>query len=54
MDADNTDEMAEAIQALANDKGKRTALIEKGVENAKRFTWAKAAAKTLEIYNEVL
>ncbi|MBS1738495.1 MAG: glycosyltransferase family 4 protein [Bacteroidetes bacterium] len=54
VDADNTDEMAEAIQALANDKGKRTALIEKGVENAKRFTWAKTAAKTLEIYNEVL
>lgn len=54
VDADSTDQLAQAISKLTNDENMRQILIEKGLENAKRFTWKKAAEQTLEIYNTVL
>ena len=54
VDAANTDQIAEAITNLVNDRKMRDELIEKGLDNAKRFTWEKAAQKTLEIYNSTL
>ncbi|MEO6868685.1 MAG: glycosyltransferase family 1 protein [Ginsengibacter sp.] len=54
VDAANTDQIAQAITNLVNDKKMRNELIEKGLENAKRYTWEKAAQKTLEIYNSAL
>ncbi len=54
IDASNTEQLAEAITLLVDDKNLRERLIEKGLENAKRFTWEKAAQQTLEIYNSVL
>ncbi len=54
VDAENTDQIAQAIELLVSDIKLRQKLIEKGFENAKRFTWEKAAHQTLEIYNTVL
>jgi glycosyltransferase involved in cell wall biosynthesis len=54
VDAENTDQLAEAITVLVNNKQMKEQLIEKGLENAKRFTWEKAAQQTLEIYNSAL
>lgn len=54
VDAANTDQIAQEITNLVNDKKMRDELIEKGLENAKRFTWEKAAQQTLEIYNSAL
>lgn len=54
VDAENTDQLAGAITLLVNDIKMKEQLTEKGLENAKRFTWEKAAQQTLEIYNSVL
>jgi glycosyltransferase involved in cell wall biosynthesis len=48
---DPTDEVgiAEAIVRVLTDSGLRRNLIEKGLRNAKRFSWEKTARQTLDV-----
>ncbi len=43
-----------ALATLWNDRELRNSLMRKGFENARRFTWTRAAAQTLAIYDQVL
>lgn len=45
-------DIAEKVSMLY-DKGLRNALIEKGLERAKSFTWESTAVETLKVYEEV-
>jgi glycosyltransferase involved in cell wall biosynthesis len=54
VDPENIEEIAAAIRRLINDHELRKGLIEKGLARAKQFTWAKTAAETLAIYQEVI
>jgi glycosyltransferase involved in cell wall biosynthesis len=47
-------EMAEAINKVISSESLRKKLIEKGYENAKRFSWRKMATQTLQVYKDVL
>jgi glycosyltransferase involved in cell wall biosynthesis len=47
------DQMSQAIDALLSDAALRDRLIEAGRENLKRFSWPRAAERTLEIYQRV-
>lgn len=53
IDPASPEEIAESISLLLHDKDFYSDRQQKGFENAKRFSWKKAAAKTLEIYKEV-
>ena len=43
-------EFGDALWRVYTDDGIRTALIEKGFENLKRFSWERAAVQTLAVY----
>lgn len=43
------DNLAEAIKMVIEDNNSRTKLIKAGLENVKKFSWEKAAKKTLEV-----
>jgi glycosyltransferase involved in cell wall biosynthesis len=45
----DTQALAEAIQRLISDEGLRKALIARGLERAKQFTWESASKATLEV-----
>lgn len=45
--------MADAINEVLTDKDLRTALIEEGHLQAKKYSWKRMAEQTLEIYNRV-
>lgn len=47
-------EMAAKIDEVISSESLRKKLIEKGYENAKRFSWRRMAIQTLEIFNKVL
>ncbi|GAI09943.1 unnamed protein product, partial [marine sediment metagenome] len=49
----NINNLAQAIrQVLTNDK-LRDEMVRRGLEQAKKFSWEKAARQTLEVYNRV-
>ena len=50
----NSDDLADKIIELINNKELYEKLRRKGLERAKRFTWEKAAKQYYEIYKEVL
>jgi len=50
----NSDDLADKIIELINNKELYEKLKRKGLERAKRFTWEKAAKQYYEIYKEVL
>lgn len=50
--ATDVDKMAEAMAKALEDKA-RTALVDKGFENARRFTWERTADGTVAVYNRV-
>ncbi len=50
---ENTDEIAAGILRVLEDERVREALIEKGLERARLFTWEGCAAKTLAIYKSM-
>jgi glycosyltransferase involved in cell wall biosynthesis len=52
VDPSSVDDIAAALLALLNDPGRRATLIRKGRERARRFDWATAAARTLDVYRE--
>jgi glycosyltransferase involved in cell wall biosynthesis len=47
-------DMAEAINRVISSEPLRKKLIEKGYENAKRFSWRRMATQTLQVYKDVL
>jgi glycosyltransferase involved in cell wall biosynthesis len=47
----STTSIAEAIQKIVLDRNLRDALIGRGLERIKRFSWKKAARQTLNVYN---
>jgi len=50
----SVNEMAEAIGQVAQDKGLRESLKQKGLHNVSRFSWEKTARETLQIYYSVV
>jgi glycosyltransferase involved in cell wall biosynthesis len=44
--------LAEALLQVVNDRPLRAALREKGIAQARKFTWREAAEKTLQLYRE--
>jgi glycosyltransferase involved in cell wall biosynthesis len=49
VDAHNSNDIAEKINILLNDEELRKDLSHRGLENIKKFSWIKAAEKTLEV-----
>ena len=50
----SVDDMAAAISRASLDADLRTSLIDKGYENARRFSWDKTAKETLDVYSSVV
>lgn len=50
----NPEEMAEKIWGVISDKKMRDALIEKGLEQVKKYSWQKMARETLEVYKQAI
>ncbi|OGS03928.1 MAG: hypothetical protein A2204_03215 [Elusimicrobia bacterium RIFOXYA1_FULL_47_7] len=48
----NLAEISEAIDRVINDVGLSNSLINKGLEQVKKFSWGKAAAQTLSLYEK--
>jgi glycosyltransferase involved in cell wall biosynthesis len=51
-DPKNTDEMTAKINLILNDTGLRSKLIQKGKEQAKKYSWKRMAEQTLQIYEK--
>lgn len=49
----DVDGLAAALTALAEDEGRRRELAAKGLHQARRFSWQKTVAETLEVYRAV-
>ena len=45
---------AAAIETLLADSGKRAEMVRRGLEHAARFTWERAAEKTIEVYERAM
>jgi glycosyltransferase involved in cell wall biosynthesis len=54
IDPESPEMIAEACRRIAGDAQLREHLREKGLQQAQRFSWAKTAAETLEVYRAVL
>ena len=52
VDAYNPNDIAEKINVLLNDEKLRRDLSHRGVENAGKFSWIKAAEKTVEVFRK--
>ena len=53
VDPHDTDSLAQAMRRVLTDSKLREDMIKKGLEQAKKFSWEKAAEQTLEVYNKV-
>ncbi len=53
VDPHNTNRLAQAMRQVLTDSELRDNMIRKGLAQAKRFSWEKAAEQTLEVYNKV-
>jgi glycosyltransferase involved in cell wall biosynthesis len=53
-DADDTDAMSAALDRVAHDDSRRAELIALGRTQAARFTWARCAAQTAEVYRRLV
>lgn len=49
----NTDELIKAMKKIAEDKGLKEELKEKGLERIKDFPWEKCARETIEIFHSI-
>lgn len=54
LDADDHDAWAEAIVGIATDEAQRAALVARGDAHQARYTWARVAAETRAVHDEVL
>ncbi|MFH0891293.1 MAG: glycosyltransferase family 1 protein [Candidatus Falkowbacteria bacterium] len=52
-DPENKEEMIRQVDRVMSDQDLRLTLINKGFEQAKKYSWDNCARQTLEIYNEV-
>lgn len=50
----NPDDIANKIEELVNDENKRTLLIEKGLSNAKKYSWEESAKKFFNILDKTV
>ena len=50
VDAHSIDGIADAMQRVMRDEKLRAAMIERGLDRAKQFTWRRCADQTREIY----
>lgn len=50
----DAEEIADKVEKLLGDRSLRSRLVEKGREQARRFTWKKAAREVREIYSRVM
>ena len=50
----NIEEMAQAVQKLYNQPNLVRALVNKGLERVKDFTWEKTAEQVAQVYEQVL
>jgi glycosyltransferase involved in cell wall biosynthesis len=48
------EEIAARVEALISDPALRLSLVEKGRQRARAFTWEKAAADVLEVYDQIM
>jgi len=53
VDPHDTDGLAQAMRQVLTNSELRDSMIRRGLEQAKRFSWEKAAEQTLEVYNKV-
>ena len=51
---DDPEDIARALDRALNDGTLRVQMRERGLEQAARFTWEKAARETLAVYQKVL
>jgi glycosyltransferase involved in cell wall biosynthesis len=51
---DDVDELTQSMMTLLKDKKKRNALIEKGLERSRTFSWEKCAKETVDVYKDLL
>jgi glycosyltransferase involved in cell wall biosynthesis len=49
----DTGGLAQAMRRVLTDDKLRDDMVRKGLEQAKKFSWEKAAEQTLEVYNKV-
>ncbi|HOW42477.1 MAG TPA: glycosyltransferase family 1 protein [Candidatus Omnitrophota bacterium] len=54
VDAGSAESIADGLRRAAADTGLRRALREKGLRRAGEFSWEKTAARTLEVYRQVI
>jgi len=54
IDPNRPDEIYSSISKLVSDKELYASLQKKGIEQASRFTWEKAASETIEVYSSLL
>lgn len=54
VDPHNTEEITKAINNLMKNEGMRKHLINKGLENVKKFSWEKVAKETVKVYEKIL
>jgi len=53
VDPKNIEEIAESAQKLISDKSYKNDIIEKGLENVKRFSWDKCAEKIAKLISDI-
>jgi len=53
-DPDDTDSIVEALEKFYGEPGLRRVMIERGLENIKRFTWEKVAREVFALYTHLL
>jgi glycosyltransferase involved in cell wall biosynthesis len=54
VDPADPQDIANGVLRFLNDRGFRDAQIQKGFEQLKRFSWKKAASRTLDVFREVV
>jgi len=54
VDPYNVEEIADGLAAVLEDEALRQALINKGLDRAKKFRWEEAAAQIIHAYEEVI
>ena len=53
VDPKNSEEIAESVNLLISDKSAKNAIIAKGLENVKRFSWEKCAREVASVFKEL-
>lgn len=53
IDPNNVDELSRAIDSVLSDENLREELREKGLRQAKKFSWERCAQETIKVYQEV-